>query len=381
MNTGGRHTGKDSTRHLLPGLCLFTALLFLFAPVLPAHALGPEEVLVIANRNAAKSPGLAKFYMAQRGIPKENLVLLWMTDKEDCTREAYEKKAVPPVRRFLKAHPEIRALVTVYGVPLKIKAPAGSGNHSKTNSGAAFDSELALVKAPAYHLKSWQLNPFYLGYKGKKTNIRKKHVMMVSRLDAPNAGIVRRMIKDSIRAEKEGLQGKAYFDARWPLPRKGTKLSGYAFYDVSLHKTARFHREKNILPVVLNQEKALFQPGQAPDAALYCGWYSLSNYVDAFQWNRGAVGYHMASGECATLKGNGNTWCKRILENGAAATIGPVSEPYIQAFPVPEIFFNLLTDGYLTLVEAYTVSLPFLSWQMILVGDPLYKLNIVKGEG
>ncbi|MCG8616875.1 MAG: TIGR03790 family protein [Desulfobacterales bacterium] len=364
-------------------LYVFSALLFMLISILPVHALAPEEVLVIANRNAAKSQGLAKFYMEQRGIPEENLVLLWMTDKENCTREEYEKKAVPPIRRFLSTHPDIRALVTVYGVPLRIRPPARpKGEMNKTaGTGAAFDSELTLVKVPAYTLKNWQLNPFYLGYKGKKTKILKKDVMMVSRLDAPNAGIVRRMIKDSIMAENEGLRGKAYFDARWAMPRKGTKLSGYAYYDVSLHKTARFHREKKILPVVLNQEKALFGPGQARNAALYCGWYSLSNYVDAFQWNRGAVGYHMASGECVTLKGKGNTWCKRILEKGAAATIGPVDEPYIQAFPVPEIFFNLLTEGYLTLAEAYTVSLPYLSWQMILVGDPLYKLNIVKGEG
>ena len=56
-----------------------------------------------------------------------------------------------------------------------------------------------------------------------------------------------------------------------------------------------------------------------------------------------------------------------------AATIGPVYEPYVQAFPLPDIFFNALTEGYLCLGEAYLVSLPFLSWQMVLIGDPLYK--------
>jgi len=61
------------------------------------------------------------------------------------------------------------------------------------------------------------------------------------------------------------------------------------------------------------------------------------------------------------------------LEDGAAAVIGPVAEPYVQAFPVPELFFNFLTDGYYTLVEAYFLSLPYLSWQMVLVGDPLYR--------
>ena len=61
---------------------------------------------------------------------------------------------------------------------------------------------------------------------------------------------------------------------------------------------------------------------------------------------------------------------------GIAATIGPVGEPYIQSFPMPEIFFDFLAEGYLTLAESYLVSLPYLSWKMVLVGDPLYRLNL-----
>jgi uncharacterized protein (TIGR03790 family) len=62
-----------------------------------------------------------------------------------------------------------------------------------------------------------------------------------------------------------------------------------------------------------------------------------------------------------------------LLEKGAAATVGPVSEPYLQAFPVPEVFFGLLVGGRVTLAECYALSIPFLSWQMVLIGDPLYR--------
>jgi len=62
-----------------------------------------------------------------------------------------------------------------------------------------------------------------------------------------------------------------------------------------------------------------------------------------------------------------------MLEKGVAATIGPVYEPYVESFPVPEIFFSLLIDGYLSLAECYFISTPFLSWQMVLIGDPLYR--------
>ena len=126
--------------------------------------------------------------------------------------------------------------------------------------------------------------------------------------------------------------------------------------------------------MVINDKQELFQPGECPDAALYCGWYSLARYVDAFDWMPGAVGYHIASGECTTLKRpKSRVWCKMMLEKGVAATIGPVAEPYVQAFPVPDIFFDLIAKGELSLVDCYYRSLPYLSWKMVLIGDPLYK--------
>lgn len=86
------------------------------------------------------------------------------------------------------------------------------------------------------------------------------------------------------------------------------------------------------------------------------------------------MGYHIASAECKTLKRAGSrVWCKRMLEEGIAATLGPVNEPYVQAFPMPELFFRFLLDGYWTLAECYALSKPLCSWQMVLIGDPLYR--------
>jgi uncharacterized protein (TIGR03790 family) len=61
-----------------------------------------------------------------------------------------------------------------------------------------------------------------------------------------------------------------------------------------------------------------------------------------------------------------------MIEEGVCATVGPVAEPYVQAFPMPEVFFGFLSEGILSLAECYMVSLPFLSWKMVLIGDPLY---------
>jgi len=398
---------------------IFTALFFLLSfSVMPALALSPDEVLVLANRNAAKSPGLAAWYMAKRQIPKENLLLVFITDKESCSRDAYLKKIVPRVRRALEKNRKINAIVTMYGLPLKIYSPGMTNeeqarmdrltakkemlNALKEKNGqltdeekkglgqvnkkikqfkasmdktASFDSELMLVKKEEYTLNFWQPNPFFLPWRSQKTAIDKSDVIMVSRLDGADASIVKRIVNDGIEAEKKGLSGTAYFDARWKDPGQ-KNVAGYGLYDKSIHNAASRLKKEGVT-VVLDDKQDLFQPGDCPNAALYCGWYSLANYVDAFTWEKGAVGYHIASSECATLKRkNSNVWCKKMLDNGIAATVGPVGEPYVQSFPMPEIFFDFLAKGKLTLVESYLVSLPYLSWKQVLVGDPLYRVKI-----
>jgi hypothetical protein len=54
---------------------------------------------------------------------------------------------------------------------------------------------------------------------------------------------------------------------------------------------------------------------------------------------------------------------------------------YVQAYTVPDIFFALLTAGRLSLAECYARTTPFLSWQMVLIGDPLYRPWGNDGEG
>ena len=248
---------------------------------------------------------------------------------------------------------------------------------TRTNERSSLDSELALVLNENYSLSGWIANPLFVGFKNSQLPIDKKNVLLVSRLDASSDALVKKIINDSIAAEKKGLKGKAYFDARWPRPteKQPKKASlDYAFYDRSIYAAAERVKQSGLMPVVVNEKKELFQPGDGPDAALYCGWYSLGRYVDAFEWRPGAVGYHIASSECTTLKSpKSQVWCKRMLEEGAAATIVPTSEPYLQAFPVPEIFFAALLDGRWTLAECYGLSKPFWSWQMVLIGDPLYR--------
>ena len=408
----------------MPRYILFLAILSIFPS--PCVALEPREILVIANRGADQSVRLAQYYMEKREIPKNNLLKVRLTEKEWCARREYDEHVAAVVRGHLQK-PEhqgrIKCLVTVYGMPLRVDPPEMSNEEnqahaalkqewlqlkeaagqldktqadqakqikeietalkenetrrsslSKKDQRSALDSELAMVMVENYPLAGWQPNPFFIGFKDKSLPYGKEKVLLVARLDGPTPEVVRRAIDDSLAAEKRGLRGSAYFDARWPRPEDKKEVKGYAFYDKSIHLAAQRVKENGIMNVVLEETGTLFQPGACPGAALYCGWYSNGRYVDAFEWKQGAIGYHIASSECTTLKNpKSQVWCKRMLEEGAAVVVGPTSEPYVQAFPLPEVFFGLLVQGRLTVAECYYLATPFLSWQMILVGDPLYR--------
>jgi len=386
-------------------------------------ALTPEEVVVIANKMAEDSVDLAEYYMKKRGVPAHNLIKLKAPSDEHCNREDYEKYIASPIREFLKKNDpggnRFKCLLIMYGVPLKVGAPKLTNHEqkqlqelrkqldithekikksenqdkmkietlkkeeegikkqiddiSKAFEGASVDSELAIVREDNYPLKGWLPNKYFVGYRREKVKNMPEKVMLISRLDGPSEDIVRRIIEDSLQTEEKGLYGNAYFDARWPDPGD-KKVTDYAFYDRAIHNAAHLVEKRLLMPTILDSQERLFQPKSAPDAALYCGWYSLANYVDAFTWVRGSVGFHIASSECSTLKNKGSkVWCKAMLEKGVAATLGPVSEPYIQSFPVPDVFFGCLVEGQMTLAECYALSNPFWSWQMLLIGDPLYQ--------
>ena len=397
--------------------------------------LQPYDVAVVVNTANPHSKTLALYYMQKRFIPWRNLITIETAGGESCSRAEYEQTIALPIRVALKNlnadRAGIRCLVLMYGIPLKIRQGKGNpedharikelrarkkhldetikqmdssenskaekkelalelqavrqeiNNLNRRNTRASVDSELSLVLAGKYPLAGWIPNPLFPSYGEKgQSAVKSRDIIMVSRLDGPDPATVRRIIDDSITTEEKGLRGIAYFDARWKAPPQHGNLSGYKLYDAAIHHAAEVVLKSRRMRVVLEDTGKLFQPGQCPDAAIYCGWYSLAKYVDAFKWRKGAVGYHIASAECTTLKKKDSTvWCKRMLEKGVAATLGPVYEPYVQAFPFPDMFFGSLIYSGSSIAEAYWYSIPFTSWQMVLVADPLYRPFMTRGLG
>jgi len=382
-----------------------------------ALALEPNEILVVANTNYAASMKLARYYCEQRGVPSGNVIPVSLGPqlRDSITRGDYETRLAGPIRRIFATRKDlqhIRCLVTTYGVPYKVgrrdplpgmdgqlkqlrqlqqeekDAVAKLEQEGQTNSSAhrehqvklsqiqmdmdritgteteaSVDSELSLVLAPPYELYRWQPNVL------RQPGPHPFAALMVSRLDGPHYGIAKGLIDKAIAAEKSGgLTGAAYIDSRGFF-----KNDLYGYYDQSLRELAALIRQQTRLAVFEETTPALFPPDSCLRTALYCGWYSLKKYVNAFQFVDGAVGYHIASFEAASLHDpNSTQWCPAMLMHGVTATLGPVTEPYLYAFPEPKLFFLKLLNGT-CLVEAFYHTEPFTSWQMLLIGDPLYR--------
>jgi uncharacterized protein (TIGR03790 family) len=386
-----------------------------------AVALEPDEILIIANSDIPASVRLAEYYCAKRKVPKDNILKLSLgTDPNDTIdRDGYEEKLAGPIREKLST-PEfagrIRCLLTTYGVPIKVDGrgaiegeqdrlrrlneqirrlkndlqqldpnqPESFAEQKKKlgrklaqaqsdadrilgkETNASVDSELSMVLFGDYELYRWRPNQLKNSIPGLSLT-----TIMVSRLDGPDEKTAQGLVDKAIAAEQNALQGIAYIDSRG-LPADKQPYSP-AFFDRSLRDLALLIKFRTNMAVKEERTEELFPAGSCPRTAIYCGWYSLQKYVDAFDFVDGAVGYHIASLEAADLRDpNSTQWCAAMLKKGVTATLGAAAEPYLHSFPDPKSFFRELFN-YRCLVEAYYYTKPFNSWQLVLIGDPLYR--------
>jgi uncharacterized protein (TIGR03790 family) len=230
------------------------------------------------------------------------------------------------------------------------------------NTVAATDSELALLWWDYYPRQASLPNPLNLHFHGHAPP-----VLMVMRLDGPDAPTVERMIRSSVAVESEGLNGIIAIDARGKPPTEP-----YGIFDQRLRHLSEIVRTKTQLGQAFADEEPVFPPHSVKNVALYCGWYSVGNYIPGCDFNRGAVGYHVASFEMVRLHQPTHGWVRGLITDGCVGTLGSVAEPYLTAFPNPDEFFPLLLTGKLTLAEVYWKTCPMTSWMMDCIGDPLY---------
>ncbi len=269
-----------------------------------------------------------------------------------------------------QARNELRKVVVAnFGVVGTLRVLDAQINYLTTDSTAsATDSELSRLWEDYYPRQRWLDNPLNLQFRNAPTN-----ALMVMRLDGPDPATVEKMMRTSVEVEKTGLKGIVAIDARGleAIDDKG-KPSAFGEFDQTLRDLAYLIRVKTDLKVKLDDQDIVFPVHSVKNVALYCGWYSVQQYIPGCDFNAGAVGYHIASYEMVSLHEPSTYWVRGLLSDGVVATLGPVAEPYLIAFPRPDEFFPLLLTGKLTLAEVYWKTAPTTSWMINFIGDPLY---------
>jgi uncharacterized protein (TIGR03790 family) len=400
------HTSRAKGRAFRPHFISSPLLLAVWlAMPLSARATMQEvdarQTVVIANRNVPESIELARYYMAARGIPTNHLCELDLPAGETMARWYYESKLRDPLLEFLRNRKlieqikrddanaggegswrtvkhQIRYLVSMYGVPLRIADSrpyvltriARFVEEPMQHDRASVDSELACLLWDSYEIKGGQSNPYYNLVTWNRNERSQRPVMMAARLDGPEPSVVKRMIDDALLAEKNGLHGRGYVDMR------NIRDADYAIGDFWFKEAAE-RLSRAGFDVVLDRQEALL-PELFPmeDAAIYLGWYAENAagpmMRKGFSFRPGAIAYHLHSSSAKTLRSKKDYWAGPLLAAGAAAVMGAVDEPYLNFTPDIQIFADRICTGY-SLGESAYFSMRMVSWQITIVGDPLYR--------
>jgi hypothetical protein len=107
------------------------------------------------------------------------------------------------------------------------------------------------------------------------------------------------------------------------------------------------------------------------------GWYdenvSGPSAQPTVEFMPGAFAYHLHSFSACSLRTTTHYWVGPLLAKGAAITMGCVAEPYLAGTPDLATFTGRLVFSGFTFGEAAYASQRLLSWQITVVGDPLYR--------
>jgi uncharacterized protein (TIGR03790 family) len=358
-------------------------LLLLLLCVVPAlRSQTGANVLLVVNRNDAVSRQAADYYRPRRSVPVKNVCLLDTTSAEEITWETYEQQIERPVADCLKKaglQEQVLYIVTTMGVPLKVDG-GGSGALSEHCS---VDSELALLYSKLKGAKFGRFggvpNPFFM-----KRDAPFRHpqfpIYLVTRLAAFDFADVKAMIDRSLAARN---RGKFVIDLGSGGDGAGDNWLRTA---AILLPAGRVILDET--PNVLYDQK---------DVIGYAAWGSNDGNRKrrwlGFQWLPGAIATEFVSTNARTMNRPPDdwtftTWQDRqhwfagspqglsadLLHEGATGASGNVYEPYLQGCARPDYLLPAYYQGR-NLAESYYLSLVHLSWQGVVLGDPLCSLG------
>jgi uncharacterized protein (TIGR03790 family) len=348
----------------------------LLAPV-AARGLTADQVLIVANERSAISTQIAEYYQRARGIPAHHLARIWADPREEIDRDTFRREIAHPIAAHLRRHrllDQVLVIVLTKGVPLKIRGSAGP-----RGTQASVDSELTLlyrelIQGPVPP-EGPVPNPYFHPSAAAPFSRADHDIYLVTRLDGYTWEDVRGLID---HAAAPVQHGKVVLDMKASNPFVTSPGDRW------LRQAAERLKDSG-LEVVLDQSSNVVT-GEI-DVIGYASWGSNDPANKArspgFRWLPGAIASWFVSTSARTFTsppagwnvgsryaGSSQSLVGDLIAEGVTGVVGFVYEPYLGATAHPQIFLPAYRAGF-TLAESFYMSLPHLSWQAVVVGDPL----------
>ena len=372
--TGLRHSGIG----LVPVL---TLAIFLFLPT-TARAQTAQNVLLVINENSADSIKIGEHYARTRSVPAGQVVRIKAPVAEAVSRPVYLASIEAPIAGWLSRYllqDQILFIVLTKGIPLRVDGTSG-----QAGTVASVDSELTLLYrkmtgvpiSAAGHID----NPYYLNERplseARRFTRSLADIYLVTRLDGFTADDVVKLID---RGSKPAREGRIVLDQKaTAIDRGGDRWLAEA--------AKRLADSGQGARVTLEATRAV-----ATTSEPVLGYFSWGSNDPANQLRQmgltyapGAIGGMFVSTDGRTFSepiatwkpapagsaSGGQTLVADLIREGITGIAGNVAEPYLDAIVRPQILFPAYLSGY-TMAESYYLAMPYLSWQTIVVGDPL----------
>ncbi len=382
-----------AVRCVVPALSLLLGL-FLAAPAARANAT-PSQVLVVVNDSSPVSQAVGSWYAAARSIPAVNVFHLpaGTPTTESITRTQYNQLIRDPIMTYLSVtQPQLKDqilyIALTKSVPLRV---TGTNN-------ASVDSELCMMFTGLVGdngQASWITNPYFNKNIAFSLYAQLSPQYLVCRLDGfednpdPGTGIPADVLGLMTRALSPATSGK------WLLDQDPSKTGGYSAGNMWMTNANTHLNLVGLGANVVFDTTTTFM-SNVPGILGYASWGSNDAftagppYYGQIPAGTGPV-YPgtFASGAIMTdyVSTNGRTFLKAgqvygqsmiadLIHLGVSGASGYVDEPFLTACAHPDILFARYLAGY-DAAEAYYMAIATLSWQNIVVVDPLMTSGII----
>lgn len=351
-----------------------------------SHAQTAANVAVVINQDSPASIEVGEYYARKRAISESNIIRLRTAPEELISRAAYIDAIERPIAVALSdrgLQDRILYIVLTKGVPLRISGSAGLNT-----TGASVDSELTLLyrklTGRSVITAGRVDNPYFLRSSdlgdARPFSHRDHDIYLVTRLDAFTVQEATALVDRALAPATEG---------RIILDRRGGATAATADLWLVAARTR--------LTGLGRSTRVDLVEDPVPDDGPVLGYYSWGS-SDPLNGRR-RLGLHFTAGSlAATLAGTDartfatppegwqpavgsadrSKWFAEtpqsliadLIRDGATGAAGNVTEPLLASALRPQVLFPAYLSGF-NLAEAFYLALPHLSWQGVIVGDPL----------